>query len=47
VGSKALKYSAVLIAIYLGVYYSTGSGRLIKEGTGGAAVLVRAFQGRK
>jgi hypothetical protein len=46
-GSKALKYSAVLIAIYLGVYYSTGSGRLIKESTAGASSLVRAFQGRR
>jgi hypothetical protein len=45
-GRQALKYSAVLIALYLGVYYSTGAGRLIKEGSGGGIGLVKAFQGR-
>lgn len=43
----ALKYSALLIGLYLGVAYSTGSGRLIKEGSAGAANLVKAFQGRR
>lgn len=44
---QALKYSTLLIALYLGVAYSTGSGRLIKESTSGAVGLVKAFQGRK
>lgn len=46
-GNKALRYSFLLIAIYLGVYYSSGAGRLIKESTAGTASLVRAFQGRR
>lgn len=46
-GRQFLKYSAALIAIYLGVAYSTGSGRLIKEASAGAGGLVRSFQGRK
>ena len=41
-----LKLSAILIAIYLGVSYSTGSGRLIKEASSGTSNLVKAFQGR-
>lgn len=43
---KFLKYGAGLIALYLGVYYSTGSGRLLKEGSSGAATVIQAFQGR-
>ncbi len=43
---NALKYSAALIALYLGVAYATGSGVLLKEGTRGAATVIRAFQGR-
>lgn len=43
---QALKYSFLLIALYLGVAYSTGSGRLIKESTSGGTSLVKAFQGR-
>lgn len=45
-GNKALKYSAVLIAIYLAVKHSTGSGRTIKASFGGASTLVKSFQGR-
>lgn len=45
-GRQFLKYSAVLIALYLGVAYATGAGKLIKEGTGGTVGIVRAFQGR-
>ena len=45
--NKGLKYATLLIALYLGVAYSTGSGRLIKEGSSGAANLVKAFQGRR
>lgn len=44
---QGLKYSFLLIAIYLGVAYSTGSGRLIREGSAGATSVIRAFQGRK
>lgn len=43
---NALKLSAYLIALYLGVAYATGSGRLIKEGSGGAVSVIKAFQGR-
>ena len=43
---KALTYSAVLIALYLGVYYATGSGTLITDATNGATSVIRAFQGR-
>lgn len=42
----ALKYAAGLIVVYLGVAYATGSGRLIDSSTSGAALLVKAFQGR-
>jgi hypothetical protein len=45
-GRTVLKYSAVLIAIYLGVAYSTGSGTLINSGTSFATSVVKAFQGR-
>ena len=41
-----VKYGAILIAIYLGVYYATGSGQLINSGTSGASNLVHALQGR-
>jgi hypothetical protein len=43
---QGLKYSAVLIGLYLLVAYSTGSGRVIKESSAGASNLVKAFQGR-
>jgi hypothetical protein len=46
-GRQALKYSFFLIAIYLGVAYASGSGRLLKEGSAGATSVIRAFQGRK
>lgn len=42
----ALRYSATLIAIYLGVAYFTGSGKLIDSSTAGATGLIKAFQGR-
>ncbi len=41
-----LKYAGGLIALYLGVYYATGSGTLIDKGSAGAVNLVKAFQGR-
>jgi len=42
----ALKYSAGLIALYLGVYYATGGGNLINAATSGATNVIKAFQGR-
>lgn len=45
-GRKMLTYGAGLIALYLGVYYATGAGNLIKAGSAGASSLVRTFQGR-
>ena len=41
-----LKYGAGLIALYLGVAYATGSGRLLSEGSKGTAGIIKAFQGR-
>lgn len=43
---KALTYGAGLIALYLLVEYSTGTGTLLKDGSGGAVSLVKALQGR-
>jgi hypothetical protein len=43
---KGLFYGTVLIAIYLGVVYSTGSGTIITDGTAGATNVIAAFQGR-
>jgi hypothetical protein len=45
-GRTVLKYSAVLIAVYLGVAYSTGSGKLIEGATNFATSVTRTFQGR-
>jgi hypothetical protein len=42
----ALKYGAGLIALYLLVYYSTGSGTLITGGDQALVNSVKAFQGR-
>lgn len=42
----ALKYSTLLIALYLGVAYATGSGTLLREGSKGASSVIKAFQGR-
>jgi hypothetical protein len=43
---KALTYSTILIALYLGVYYSSGAGTLLSGGANAGTSLVRAFQGR-
>lgn len=43
---KALLYGAVLIGVYLGVYYYTGAGTLITDTTSGATGVVTALQGR-
>ncbi len=41
-----LKYSAGLIALYLGVAYASGSGKLITSASKGSVGVIRAFQGR-
>ena len=43
---KVAFYGAVLVGIYLGVYYYTGAGTLIKDASSGGAQLVQAFQAR-
>jgi hypothetical protein len=43
---KTLTYGAVLIGLYLGVYYASGSGRLIQGATNGATGVIKALQGR-
>lgn len=43
---KALAYGAGLIALYLAVYYSTGSGNLVSGASSGATNVIKAFQGR-
>ncbi len=45
-GRTVLKYSALLIATYLGVAYATGSGTLISGATSFATSVVKTFQGR-
>lgn len=42
----ALKYSAMLIGLYLLVVAGSNSGTVINDTTQGAAGLVKAFQGR-
>ena len=43
---KGMGYGAGLIALYLGVYYASGAGTLITDGTNGGVGLIKAFQGR-
>jgi hypothetical protein len=43
---KALTIGGGLIALYLGVYYASGSGILITDSTQGATGVIKAFQGR-
>jgi hypothetical protein len=43
---SGLKWGGGLIALYLGVYYATGAGKLLDHGSKGAVNVVRAFQGR-
>lgn len=45
-GKQALKYSAVLIGVYLGVAYASGAGTLISAGTNGGGTIIRSLQGR-
>jgi hypothetical protein len=43
---KLVTYGAGLIALYLVVEYSTGSGSLLKNGSAGVATVVKSLQGR-
>jgi hypothetical protein len=43
---KAMVIGGSLIALYLGVYYASGAGTLITNGTNGATGVIKAFQGR-
>lgn len=45
-GKQALKYTATLIGVYLGVYYASGAGQLISAGASGGGTLIRNLQGR-
>lgn len=42
----AMKYGAGLIALYLGVYYYTGAGKLLSGGTSAVTGTIKTFQGR-
>jgi hypothetical protein len=41
-----MKYSALLIGLYLGLTHATQGGNLIKAGANGAATVDKALQGR-
>jgi len=43
--NKVLKYGAVLIGVYLGVYYYTGAGKLLSGGSSAAGNIITDFQG--
>jgi hypothetical protein len=43
---KALVIGGTLIAVYLVVVYSSGSGKVINESSQGAVGVIKAFQGR-
>lgn len=45
-GKQTLKYGTTLIAIYLGVFYASGSGQLITAAANGGGTLIRNLQGR-
>lgn len=45
-GRKMLTYGAGLIALYLLVEYSTGSGKLLSGASSGASTVIKALQGR-
>jgi hypothetical protein len=45
-GRTALKYTALLIAAYLGVYYASGAGVILDKGSAGASGVVKSLQGR-
>jgi hypothetical protein len=41
-----IKWTGGLIALYLGLYYATGAGNLLKTGGGVYTGAVRTLQGR-
>lgn len=41
-----LRGAGLLIGLYLLVAYSTGSGKLLANGTSGGVNIIKAFQGR-
>ena len=43
---KAVKYVAVLVGVYLGVYYASGASMDIKSLSSGAGGFVQDLQGR-
>lgn len=45
-GRTYLKYSAVLIGMYLGVRYASGAGTLISKGASGVSQVTKTLQGR-
>lgn len=45
-GRTYLKYSALLIALYLGVSHATGAGKLISAAASGSAKIDKTLQGR-
>ncbi|MGW3926009.1 hypothetical protein [Streptomyces sp. NPDC005093] len=42
-----MKYSAVLIGLYLAVSHASGAGSLLKNGAAGLSTVTRSLQGRK
>lgn len=43
---KVITYTAGLIGLYLVVFYATGSGTVITQGSTGATGIIKALQGR-
>ncbi len=43
---KALVIGGGLIALYLAVYYASGSGTVLNGASSGAVNVIKAFQGR-
>lgn len=44
--NKGLKYGFGAIALYLLVFYASGTGTLLLEGSKGASRVIQSFQGR-
>lgn len=44
--SKTLAGVGGLIGLYLVVYYSTGAGRVLREGAAGSRDIIKTLQGR-
>lgn len=43
---KIIKYTAVLVGVYLGVSHATGAGQLLMAGQGAYSGAVKTLQGR-